>query len=335
METIWSSTRIDYANYCRMKYFLRYVDKEEGLTLSVYAKGSCWPSLGTEGEVAKNRNKKKYFDAESFGKYAERKWLQRIVADQRSKNKIEWTYPDEKWVIRSTLPLICKSLYDILFEEGPPLFSELKFKFYHDGKRFRGRIDEVRVRDRKVVIRDYKSGKPWLGNIKIDHDPQLTLYNVGLCSLCFTDKRFSEKIGISDEERRSFMGNPILVNPLFSMEFFMIEAPYYNSLEKNRSLDAILSTSRSDNHFYEIIEMINGTISMVNSGRVYPEWGRKCDYCDMKVACEKKAGKPSTDILINKEGQLSLSLMTPPRLDLLEEDTQTRLRLRRNLKGKN
>lgn len=230
----WSSTRIDIANYCRMRYHLRYVEKTQPARLSAYAKGSLlhgllehfWTRLGTEEEAAKKKNKKKYFDAESFAKYAKGKWTSTVIGSKNAKNpakKIVWRFDDEPYVIKSILPKICIPLFEHVINEGPPLFSELPFDFSMDDMRFKGFIDEVRIKNRNVVIRDYKSGYPFLGNMKVNHDPQLTFYNAGLCALCFADRKFAKKLGleaVSDQ----FLGNPYFIYPEIDEEFFMIEA---------------------------------------------------------------------------------------------------------------
>lgn len=101
----WSASRIDCANYCRMRYYLRYIEKEKALRLSAYAKGSLlheliehfWERLGTEEEVEKDRKnnkkkaaeKKRYFDGETFAGFARGKWSRVCQADMRLKEKLE------------------------------------------------------------------------------------------------------------------------------------------------------------------------------------------------------------------------------------------------------
>lgn len=312
----WTATRIDIANYCRMRYYLIYIEKESSMRLSAYAKGTLlhelienfWDKLGTEEEVEKNKNKKKYSNEKEFAKYAQGLWMRTVIASQNSKNPIKWSYENEQWVIHSELSDVCTSLYPILLKEGKPIFREIGFDFLIQGKRFRGRIDDVRIRDGKIVIRDYKSGRPWLGEMKLNNDPQLTFYNIGLCSLC-SDNEFAEKLGLIDK-REQFMGNPIYINPDFIEEFFMVEAPSFN-LKKNRSINIIYSTTRKDEHFFELINMINGIEKTVSEGEIYPERGRKCDYCDMKYACEKRLEKTGAGHFEDKKGQGFFSFAIP------------------------
>jgi len=312
----WTATRIDIANYCRMRYYLRYVEKESSLRLSAYAKGTLlhelienfWDKLGTEEEVAKKSSKRKYSNEKEFAKYAQGLWMRKVIASKNSKNPIHWSYDNEQWVMNSELADICTSLYPILLKEDEPIFKEMSFDFLIKGKRFRGRIDDVRIKDGKVVIRDYKSGKPWLGEMKLNNDPQLTFYNIGLCSLC-SNNEIAGKLGL-EEERKKFMGNPSYICPDFVEQFFMVEAPAFN-LKKNHSVNVIHSTTRRDEHFFELLNMIKGIEKAVSEGEIYPERGRKCDYCDMKNACEKRLEKTGTGHLEDKTGQGFFSFALP------------------------
>src|SRR3989344_259489 len=158
----WSSSRIDAANYCKMRYWLRYVDplKPEPLRISAYAKGSLlhdliekfWLRLGSEEEVARKSSKKRYSNPGEFAKYAQGKWKRTIISSKESNKPIDWSYDGEQWVILNTLPKICKPLFDVFIDEGPPLFKELEFKFFTDGKVFNGRIDDIRIRDNRIRI---------------------------------------------------------------------------------------------------------------------------------------------------------------------------------------
>jgi hypothetical protein len=300
-----------------MRYYLRYIEKESPLRLSAYAKGTLlhdlienfWKKLGISEEVSKKSSKKKYSNEEGFAKYAQGLWKKAIIASQNSENPIFWQYEAEPWKIFSELKDICTFLYSHLLEEGKPLLSETSFDFMLEGRRFKGRIDEVRLRDEKIVIRDYKSGRPWIGDMKLNNDPQLTFYNVGLCSLCCADEGLAEKLGLKDE-RRKFMGNPFYVNPEFIEEFFMIEAPAFNS-RWSRNVKTINQTSRKDEHFFELLKMIKGIEKAVNEGEIYPERGRKCDYCDMKYACEKRLDRAGSGNFTDKKGQSFLDFAVP------------------------
>ncbi|MBU3906938.1 MAG: PD-(D/E)XK nuclease family protein, partial [Nanoarchaeota archaeon] len=227
----WSYSKINTANYCTFQFFLKYIHpkKPKPLRLSAYVKGSLlhdqidkfWNRLGTSEETAKKSSKKKYSNAEEFARYTQGKWKRIVVADKHSETKIHWRFNEEKWQILNQLPKICVPLFYELSKEGPPLFSELPFDFMYENKRFIGRIDEVRVRDGKIVVRDFKSGKPWLGEMKLKYDPQLTLYNAGLYSLISSDNIFAGKLGLKSD---SFPKYQIPICSDFEMEFFLIES---------------------------------------------------------------------------------------------------------------
>ena len=185
----WTASKINAANYCRMRYYLRYIDplKPKPERLSAYVKGSLlheliekfWEKLGVSDEIKRNKkgqiiSKKKYFDTEGFVNYAQGKWTSILMADERAQDKIVWRDKDEKWVIKSGLFKICNPLFPFLKEEGPPLFSEFAIDVYVNGRYYHGRIDEIRKKENKIIIRDWKSGSPWVGAMKLKHDPQLT-----------------------------------------------------------------------------------------------------------------------------------------------------------------
>ena len=346
----WSASRIDTANYCNMRYWLRYVDpiKPKPLRISPYVKGSLlhkliedfWQHLGTFDEVEqdkkntkkKAKQKKKYYNAESFGEYAQGKWTQTVIRNEKMedpKKKIFWRdgYEDnsEAWEIRAMMPKMTAALYRIIIEESPPLYSELAFNFEAEGLRFRGFIDEVRLRNGKVVIRDYKSGSPfWIREMKRDFDPQLTFYNAGLLSLLYgNDKKsieFAKSLGL-EEQREELIKSSSHINPDFEEEYFMVEAPYL--LEKmdadkdfarkfsNRP-EIIHKTKRTEEHFYHLIDNIKKTKNKIEEGNISFEHGKKCDICDMKHVCRKYSTEPLETQVLDKKGNLLFSFMDPP-----------------------
>ncbi|MEM4259281.1 MAG: PD-(D/E)XK nuclease family protein [Candidatus Pacearchaeota archaeon] len=343
----WSATRINIANYCRMRYYLAYADpdKPKPLRLAAYVRGSLlhglienfWEKLGKQEEVKYDKNgkitsKKKYYDAETFAKYAQGKWKSIAIADEKLIEKYEqvsrysrdeaekikehliyWSFEGQKWAIANDLPKLCIPLFEHIIKEGPPIFSELEFDFILNNRRFNGRIDEIRIKNDRIYIRDYKSGKPWLGEMKLSFDPQLTMYNVGLCSLCYSHKEVAEKLGLETKIVDRFMGNPDFVYPEFGVEFFMIDALGIDSSNpKIKNIpDVIASSERKNEHFYEVIKMIEGTEESVRTGNIYPERGRKCDDCDMKIACANKLNCVRTGNLVDKKGQLYFNFATP------------------------
>src|SRR3989338_6040675 len=312
----WSATRIDIANYCKRRYYLRYVLKDEPLRFSAYVKGGFlheiiekfWDKMYLPG---KRKTEVKYSTPEEFSSHAQGKWKSLLIKLKKSGQRLEWAFDGEEWAILHQLPKICTPLFTHLATEGKPDFSELSFDFVLDGLRFKGRVDEVRLRDGKVVIRDYKSGRPWIGDMKVDFDPQLKFYNAGLCYLCCSNRNIAEKLGLL-ERRVTFMGNPEFVCPDFEEEFFMIEALGYEPKPGRERPAVIHKTKRTNEHFVSLLRMIRSTLEAVAVNReVPPEWGRKCDSCDMRVACKKRAVEESDGFIVDKHGQQFLALESP------------------------
>ncbi len=435
-----SASQIDTANYCRMRYYLKYFhpEKPKPLRISPYVKGGLLHGLietfwifldpavyasDTTNEVQKfiqrqrthkkktknspwhkEKIKPKYDSPESFGKYSLGRWKKLVIQNKKCSNperKIYWRggFDDdsEAWEIGVLFPRICEPLFEELFQEGPPMYSELNFEFEIGGIRFYGFIDEVKLRERngekKVVIRDYKSGSPWgIQEMKRDFDPQLTFYNAGLCAKSFHSEEFAKSLGL-EEIRHQFMGNPMYVNPDFEEEFFMVESPSLHrfanqsppekplpSIERKQLerlvmqenltdfshgkllshalfLESVVQeyqaysksygdyreelgvwkqarkklnnlpttihlTSRTDQHFFALVQNYKSTIKAIQNGDVSFESGKKCDNCDMKLKCAEEAGKvgkPSE--LKDKKGNKLFDFMALPYQQPVTEDS--------------
>lgn len=346
----WTASRIDCANYCRMRYYLRYIEHSKELRLSVFEKGGLfhnliehfWERFGKPEEIKRNRlgtitSKKKYSNAQEFAAYTKGKWNQRVVSAIKSARPIAWRYWREWEDIRDKMVKVAPYLFNKIIEEGKPLFTEKQFRFSLGGRQFWGKIDEIRIRKGKVVIRDYKSGIPWLDKSKVKHDPQLTFYNTGLCALCYNDEELARTLNLENRAKK-YMGNPIYIEPKFKEEFFMIEAlpmiaspEDYPNLKKPPQL--LLKTKRTDNHFFELIKMIDGIEEAVRKGDFYPERGRKCSLCSMKVSCDKKLKEAGSGQLVDKNNQLHFDYVFPAYVrenDVAKRNPdQTRLKLRR------
>ena len=306
----WSATKVNIANYCAMRYYLRYVLHQQPLRLSIYVKGSLlhnliehfWDKLGTPEEVAKKSCKKKYFDSESFAKYGRGLWTRIVVADEKAKQKIAWRDKDEKWVIRNDMLNICKPLFNYLYGEERPIFTEMGFDFFVGKERFKGRIDEIQLRGEKIIVRDYKSGYPWVGEMKLKHDPQLTLYNVGVSTLIKSNEKVREVLGVKNLEE--FMQGNNFISPNLEQEFFMIEA-----LKKKK--EPIFSSLRIEENFLEVLKMVKGVRKKAESGEIYPERGKKCDICDLKVCCDQELYNVGKGESFPESGQMVINFSDP------------------------
>jgi hypothetical protein len=326
-QLVWSSTRIDAANYCNMRYYLKYSKPSvTSLRLSAYLKGNVlhkliekfWNRLGDPSKVSK-RGPIRYSNAEEFAEHALGMWDNACIRAENSKRPVTWRFEKERWAIRNGsenvrgLEEICLALFPILVEEGPPLHSELEFRFNALGKRFRGKIDEIRTRGEKLILRDYKSGRPFMGEMKLKHDPQLTMYNAAVVSL-IREKEIARKLGLL-QFREQFMQGFDYINPDFQEEFFLVEAPVRIEQQKEQGKDitaiTIHPTTRTDNHFLEVVKMIDVVQNRVNGGLVVAERGRKCEDCDVKYDCEKRLGDVGKGFMADQRGQFCMDYIIP------------------------
>ncbi len=320
-----SATQINTANYCTFRFYLRYFKGVKPLRLSAYVKGSLlhslvehfWDRLGTEEEAMSKSSKfkdKKYFDAESFAKYAKGKWNSIIIADEKRKEgeKIHWSYDSEKWIILNKMQDLCVPLFNYKINEPTPQtrFIEEPFSFYLGEKRFKGFIDEISFIDDKIRILDYKSGNPWVGEMKLKHDPQLTLYAAGLCARLRDDRNFARQFNL-ENKIEEYMEGQEFISPKIEVGFCMIEALGINP-EKFKSVPKpVIISQRNDNHFLEVLKMVEGAKKRCIEGNVYPERGKKCDSCDIKYKCDEELEKVNKGELIENTGQLEFAFSMP------------------------
>jgi hypothetical protein len=289
-----------------------------------------WDKLGTEEEVAKTKNKKngkKYFDAKSFSDYLSGVWISKVIGAEHSGRKINWDYPGQGYSMKPKIHEIAFCLFPYILERGKPLYSEIPFQFILGNRKFNGRIDEIRLKNGKVVVTDFKSGTPFMKEIKRDHDIQMTMYNVGIGSLCYANEEFAKSLGFGDI-RKTFFGHPNFVNENVEHEFIMIEAPVrikqLQQMGKTNLPEFSLKTFRKENHFYEILKMLDGVEASLKNGIVYPQTGHKCDYCVMKEICKKRLESLAFEIPVDKTGQIIMSFASPTyKLPVKKEDVES------------
>ena len=322
MDFYWSSTKVNTANYCGMRYYLRYMAGKKSARLSAYVKGSLlhsavehfWDRLGTPEEVAstsKQFKDKKYSDAAGFVKHLQGKWWSIVIADRSAEEKMSWRYESEPFVIKGQLKPICTALFDHLVKIGPPIFSELPFDFQIEDERFKGRIDEVRkAPDGKISVIDYKSGRPWIGAMKLAHDPQLTLYNVGLCSMIKSYPKIQAALGLEGRVEE-FMGGGRFVSPNLREGFFMIESLSIDPAKVKTMPEVIYETTRTDENFFEFLKMIRSVKRRASEGDVYPERGKKCDDCDVRIDCDLELKRVNTGTYCDKKGNGVFDFASP------------------------
>ena len=100
----YTFSMLDDANYCLMRYYLRWVEKATPLNPPFFGKGRMfhelvehfWDRLGTQEEVSRTRKKtggKRYSNAEEFANYASGKWMSIVIGAEHSSNprsRIDW-----------------------------------------------------------------------------------------------------------------------------------------------------------------------------------------------------------------------------------------------------
>ena len=302
----YSFSKLDDANYCLMRYYLRWIERAAHPNPPYFFKGdffhditeNFWSRLGSKDEITRKKGKvvseKKYSSAEEFADYAHRQWMHKVIQNKNSKDpkrKVDWERHGQEFLMGKQARDISYHVFDHLIELGKPLYQEIKFDFVIGHRRFKGRIDAIRTIDGKVIIDDFKSGRPWIGQMKISHDPQMSMYNVGLAALCFNDENFAASLGLNGR-RQQFKEDPTYLVEEVENRFIMLEAPAYwanvKSKEKIEEVPFIHPTNRKKEHFYEILKMLDGVEKSIKQGIIYPERGRKCDSCVMKKPCEAR-----------------------------------------------
>ena len=398
---VWSATKIDIANYCLFRHWLRYIEKESEANLSAFLKGKLlhdlaenfWDRLGMPEEIKRDKkgkviSKKKYSNANEFTKFMHGQYWKRVFQSENSDDPILWTYEKERRDLVRKLRNITRPMFSALLNEEEPIFSELEFDVVLAGIRFKGRIDYGRKRNGSLVIGDFKSGRPWLDSSKVDFDPQLTLYNAAVYQKIKDSLQFAQKLGFSKEEWEIMRLDPKHINPNFVLELYMFESlaiheafgepafshDYFEDLKDYERVQqdwkkirskiknappVIYSSTREENHFFELLKMIEGVEEAENTGQIYAERGRKCAPCPMKLPCEKKLKDAGYDLYTDKKEQLFFGfaiplyarqpktqgafnfsiedtrkpILTPKQEAKIIKQTQSRLRLRRDLKG--
>ncbi|MEK6926694.1 MAG: PD-(D/E)XK nuclease family protein [Nanoarchaeota archaeon] len=334
----WSATQVDAANYCKRRYYLRYVLHEPDEYLSVFLRGTVlhdlvenfWKKLG-----------KKYDNSESFAEHGRKQFWRNVIVAEKGERKVSWRFEGERYEFQRSIERTCLNFFSTAIEEGPPIFSELGFNVSLGNRSFKGRIDEIRRIGDKIVIRDYKSGFPLIDYVKSHKDMQLALYNAALNALIMYNSSISDKLGFSSEERKILKERGSYINPDFEMQFFMFGALDDRKRERQQ---VIYPSNRKESDFSTLLQMIKSTEQAVLSGNVVPEWGRKCADCGVKYACIKRAEAEALLPNVDQKGQMMFEFASPKVVQKTKQEVkleqkmaakqQTRLRLRRSLKVK-
>lgn len=260
MWEYYSASRINCFNYCRRRGFLAYVLHDKQLNPSSYLRGSLvheliekfWERLGTPDEVKskymQTKTGKRYSNADEFIDFGKRQWMYYVMREERAGREIVWKRGDnnEMWNIRNFyMPLVCKKLFPRIIEEGKPVFAEMNFDFILGNRRFTGFIDDLRIQNGDIIVRDYKTEKAYKlkdNSMKLGGNPQLTLYSAAVCALIKKDKLFAEKLGINNID--DFMHGARFISQRVKPELYMVDA--FFGIEERENLAREISVLESN-----------------------------------------------------------------------------------------
>jgi hypothetical protein len=276
----WTASEIISANTCTMQWWLRYRKKprEKEDYLSSFAFGHVYHDLV---EKFWKRKEDKYSTPEEFAEYARGKWLAKSMGSDNSKRPIKWRYQGEKYVLAQKIKKHAPAVFNFFMTEGPPIYVELPFKFVLDGIGYKGRIDEIRIKDGKPIVRDYKSGYPRMKSMRLNFDPQPTFYCLNFCNLVHNNPELAIRFDMNDISS-GLMGNPYYLTDRVGFEFVMLE----DHDEDGSPIVTAHETTRTDVHYKMLVNMIRGLEKKLESdGVIYPEYGGKCDYCALNTGC--------------------------------------------------
>ncbi len=147
--------------------------------------------------------------------------------------------------------------------------------------------------------------------MKLNFDPQPTIYNAALNGMMSESDEVARALGF---DGRVINADGSFINHDFVQEYFMLEAENFVRKKESEGKKVVMpylrEARRTDEHFYEVIRMIEGTEKAVATGNIYAERGRKCDDCDMKNACAAKLMK-SWEGPFSVKGQMTFDFAIP------------------------
>ena len=276
----WSPTRFEVTELCPVKYYFQYIKKMRVTT----------PRLALGSYLHKRKEKLfkgkpgqlelRFKSAESFANAATGFWKHSVAkTNEIDGQKVLWEFENQKWVFLSEIEELCIKTYNKCSSEESPLFIELPIKFKLNGQHFYVKIDEIR---KGCTIRDYKTGFSLPEEFRLKHFSQFTFYALAFCCYAYIDEDFAKICGISEEDKKSFGGNPLYISEKINLE-------YYNVKEEI----TLPATHRSNKDYYELvhaIEILENRIHNLESN-LYPYYSNHCKYCQYKKPCDEKYKK--------------------------------------------
>lgn len=279
----FSATRIEILQLCLRKYYYEYIKPlkeyeviDRDLTLGLYFHKMA--ELLWTGEPGNLRHK--YKSKDSF-LGAATGYFKRYVAktDSYQGRKIEWSAPNQKWILlNSVIPEVLSNYYDLTKKEDPPLGVEVQFKIMVDSEFYVGRIDEIRKNGSNgLIIRDHKYYPHKIPKeMEKQFNPQFTVYALTLTADLREYGEISKTLKLSRERANEIAGNEVI------SENIQLE---YHLFKQNM----IIPATRRLEHFLDLKDTVTGLNEKRNyafeTGNFYAERGRHCDYCLHKKRC--------------------------------------------------
>ncbi len=175
------------------------------------------------------------------------------------------------WDGRHILRKFYKANIEIKKSEPAPI-SEKTIRFRLDSKKFRVKIDEIRAKDGKVIIRDYKSSR-FIREKPIE-DLQLVFYQMAVALKLKEDENFRESLGFS--KKRSFDS---IFNSLKTELYFLRE-------------NKISEVKCKKGDFRDILMKIEEAEANIRKGLFSPILKDEvCKNCEYRELCKKMREK--------------------------------------------
>ena len=173
-----------------------------------------------------------------------------------------------------------KSEYQIICTET---WLNAEVKMGENNLRFAGKADRIEMRDNKVTILDYKTGKVDAGNLKCKKDKMEEI---------FTDSKYSQLFQLlcyaylyqNDKENALLKTAEVQCGIIAFQELYKQNEAYiyYAEIEKDKVLTAEILQL-----FEEHLKQIFSSILDVNSAFIQTDNEDNCKYCDYKGVCNK------------------------------------------------
>ncbi|MBW3016063.1 PD-(D/E)XK nuclease family protein [Candidatus Woesearchaeota archaeon] len=302
---LWSPHRLSVAKACLRRYYYNYIRKprpQYSVGPDVIAGKLLHERVETFYKTAKIESDNdeivtvttfgpKKNSAEEFAKSTVGMWKYWVAMHNAGEKTPSIRWKNKQDAYRIWAPLIrdiSLKLYDVLKEEGPPLFSEFESPILTaNGMHMWGIMDQIRY---PLTIRDFKSRKRQISETELKFDYQFTIYAAILSLMCSNDRDFALKVGATEDDLKLLKENPLGLLPKIKIEHFFLETGYVK--DRERLVCAIPAPSRDENNFFEVLDVIDKLECDIESGDFVPyRTGYGCDFCFFNQLCTSDSEK--------------------------------------------